>query len=118
MVANIGSAPSSIRHISIGYHCDLRLPNFRYIFKWFRYSIGWLWLRNQTVALNDFQAKIGGNIKIYPFLIQRNFMSPVEVSSYLDIGQSSSGVIYFEQQDSWGGFYPIVRSGCRLSPLG
>ena len=54
-VANRGSAASSIGNVSVGYHWHLQ----RFSFQWLRYSIGWFWLRNQSVSLTDFQAKIG-----------------------------------------------------------
>src|ERR1039458_5863991 len=63
-VANIGSAPSSIRSISVGYHWHLR----PFSMQWLSYRIGWFWLHDQVVALQDFQSTIGDNIKIYPFL--------------------------------------------------
>lgn len=66
-VSNIGSSPSSIASVSIGYHWHLR----PFSTQWLKYSAGWFWLRDQSVALDDFQVKIGGNIKVYPFLTQK-----------------------------------------------
>jgi hypothetical protein len=106
-VANIGSAASSIESVSVGYHWHLH----PFSFQWLLYSVGWFWLKNHAVALDDFQASIGGNIKVYPFLLQRNNLSPSEVSTFLQVGQSTNGVVYFEQADSWGGCFPSPRNG-------
>jgi hypothetical protein len=106
-VVNTGSAPSSIMNISIGYHWHIR----PFSLAWLRYSIGWFWLHNQAVALTDFQAKIGDSIKVFPFLTQANHLSPVDAETYLQPGQSTNGVVYFEQPDSWGGCFPSPHKG-------
>lgn len=105
-IANIGSAASSIQNVSVGYHWHLR-PFSR---QWLRYTLGWFWLRNQAVALADFQATIGGNIKVFPFLTQRGNLSPAKAATFLQAGQSTNGVVYFEQSDSWGGCFPSPRN--------
>lgn len=105
-VANIGSAASSINRISVGYHWHLR----PFSVSWLKNTVGWFWLTKQAVALEDFQANIGGNIKVYPFLTQRNFLSPANTGTYLEVGRSTNGVVYFEQPDSWGGCFPTAQS--------
>jgi len=50
-VTNVGSAPTSIEEVSIGYHWHVR-PLTR---SWFRYRLFWFWLHDHTVALSDFQ---------------------------------------------------------------
>jgi hypothetical protein len=50
-----------------------------------------------------------GDVKVYPYLTQRNFLSPAEPSLFLDVGQSTCGVAYFEQDDSWGAFFPAPQ---------
>ncbi len=106
-VANIGSAPSSIHRVTVGYHWHLR----PFSIQWLRYSVGWFWLPHQAPALADFQANIGGNLKVYPFLMQKNFLSSADPETYLEVGRSTNGVVYFEQTDSWGGCRPTVRDG-------
>lgn len=101
-IANVGSAPTSIENLSIGYHWHLR--PFSWI--WLRYRVFWSWLEHQAVALTDFQVKIGDNIKLYPFLFQRSIVSGGAAETYLEIGRSINGVAYFEQDESWGGFFP------------
>jgi hypothetical protein len=101
-IANVGSAPSSIAEIWVGYHWNL-IPFSRL---WLKYSVGWHWLKHQMVALDDFQAAIGGMVKVYPFLKQVNRLSPRNAETYLQVGQSTSGVVYFEQDKSWGGCSP------------
>lgn len=110
-IANSGSAASSIDEISVGYHWQV-IP---FTPVWFKYGVGWFWLRDQTAAIHDFQAKIGENIKFYPFLTQKSIYSPVHASTYLEPGQSENGVVYFEQSDSWGGCFPAVgKKGTRI----
>jgi len=104
-IANTGSAASSIVNISVGYHWHIQPLSIA----WFKYSIGWFWLHNQAAALTDFQAKIGDNIKVFPFLTQANHLAPVDAETYLQPGQSTNGVVYFEQSDSWGGCFPSPR---------
>jgi hypothetical protein len=106
-VANVGSAPTSIEGVSIGYHWHLR----PFSLNWLRYRVRWFWLHNQIAALEDFHVSIGDKIKVYPFLFQGNVMSPANAETYLGIGQSVHGVVYFEQADSWGGFFPTPRRG-------
>jgi hypothetical protein len=101
-VANVGSAPSSICNISVGYHWDLR----PFSIAWVKYRIGWFWLHDQAIALQDFQCEVGRRIKIFPFLTQMSSIAFVPSSTYLEIGKSTNGVVYFEQQDSWGGCFP------------
>lgn len=106
-VTNRGSAASSIGNISIGYHWHLR----PFSVAWLKYSIGWFWLHDQAVALTDFQAKIGDNTKVFPFLTQANHLAPLDAETYLQPGQSTNGVVYFEQSDSWGGCFPSPHNG-------
>lgn len=106
-IANIGSAASSIDNVVVGYHWHLRPLSFQ----WFRYSIGWFWLKNQATALADFQVAIGGSIKVYPFLMQRNNLLPGKAATFLQAGQSTNGMVYFEQTDSWGGCFPSPKNG-------
>lgn len=105
VVTNTGSAASSIVNISIGYHWHIR----PFSLAWLKYSVGWFWLHDQIAALTDFQAKIGENIKVFPFLTQTNQLAPVDAKIYLQPGQSTNGVVYFEQSDSWGGCFPSPR---------
>ncbi|WP_281804386.1 hypothetical protein [Methylocystis echinoides] len=106
-ISNIGFSPSSICDISIAYHWSLK----PFSLLWLRYSIGWFWLHRQSVSIHDFQVEIGENIKFYPFLTQRSVVSGKEQSTYLKVGQEINGVVYFEQEDSWGGCFPAVKGG-------
>lgn len=106
-VSNIGSAPSSIENVSVAYHWDILPGGVR----WLRYSIGWFWLHEQVIALQDFQAPIGDDIKVYPFLTQHSFLAGGSANTFLEVGQAANGVVYFEQPDSWGGCFPRCRNG-------
>lgn len=111
-IANVGSAASSIESVAVGYHCHLR----PFSWQWLRYTFGWHWLRYQTAAVHDFQASIGDNIKIYPFLVQSSILSGSSATTFLQPGQATNGVVYFEQSDSWGGLFPApTRKGARVN---
>ena len=110
-ISNVGSAATSIESIGVGYHANIRPLSIQ----WFRFRVGWLWLNDQIAAIHDFQAKIGENIKIYPFLVQASILSGKAADTFLVPGQSTNGVVYFEQSDSWGGFFPLVgKAGVRV----
>ncbi len=106
-VTNVGSASGSIVEVHVGYHWHLR----PFSFDWLRHTVGWFWLRDQTVVVEDFQASIGENLKVFPFLFQRSVLSGLSSDTFLQIGQSTNGVVYFEQSDSWGGCFPKVVDG-------
>ena len=88
-IRNVGSAASSIENISIGYH-------------WPGRSYSRVWIHNQCVALADFQFMFGENIKVYPFLTQVNNLLQERQETFLQVGQSTNGVVYFEQDDLLG----------------
>lgn len=104
-ISNVGSAASSIHNISVGYHWQIT----PFSWQWLRYRIGWFWLNEQAAALEEFQSKIGEQTKVYPFLIQVSATSHQSSETYLQIGKSTNGVVYFEQEDSWGGCFPVVE---------
>lgn len=106
-IVNVGSAPSSIMSIRVAYHWAL-LPFSKL---WFKYCIGWFWLEHQAVCLEDFQVAIGENTKFYPFLTQRSSTSGRSADTFLEVGKSTIGVVYFEQTDSWGGCFPVAFQG-------
>lgn len=106
-VANSGSAPSSVEEVHVGYHWHLK-PLSR---QWLKYRLGWFWLQHQAVALSDFRVGIGDHVKFYPFLFQRSTISGESSETYLQVGQYTKGVVYFEQNDSFGGCFPSPRNG-------
>ncbi|RKG37469.1 hypothetical protein [Acinetobacter rongchengensis] len=107
-IANIGSAPSSIHRIYIGYHHDID----RIGIDWLKYKIFWFWLEKETVISEDFRVDIGNNnIKVFPFLTQKNNLSPVKIDKFLEVGKSTNGIVYFEQEESWGTYFPFLNHG-------
>lgn len=106
-ISNVGSAPTSIDTVKLGYRWHLR----PWTLPWFRYRVLWFWLQNPAIVIEDFQVAIGENIKFYPFLLQRSTVSGEAADSYLRVGQSMNGVVYFEQPESWGGFFPSPKNG-------
>ncbi|NLH81033.1 MAG: hypothetical protein GX458_09370 [Phyllobacteriaceae bacterium] len=111
-IINAGSAPTDILNISIGYHWHISIlaPVL-----WFKYRIFWFYLTNQTISIEDFQSKIGENIKIYPYLVQRSILENNKVDTYILPGMAINGIVYFEQSASFGGCFPSRRSGyCKV----
>lgn len=108
-IANAGSAPTSIGKVRIGY----RWPLFPFESQWWTKTLFRHWIHHQTVALADFQAEVSsdGDIKIYPFLTQRSAVSGQSAKTYLEIGEMTNGVVYFEEPEAWGGCQPTVRNG-------
>lgn len=106
-IANTGSAASSVESVQVGYHWNL-LPFSK---DWWSYTIGWFWLKKLSVALEDFQVRIGDSLKVFPFLFQKTHLSQVTQDTYLEPGKSVLGVVYFEQAESWGGCQPLPRNG-------
>ncbi len=94
-IVNIGSAASDIKSVQIGYHNHT-----------IRHTFFWYWLKHSTNALEDFCVQVGDYIKVYPFLIQVGYLSPAQNNTFLEVGKSVTGISYFEQDESWGGFYP------------
>jgi len=97
-VKNIGSASSEINKVQVAYH------NYS-----FKYTYLWFWL-NPVISLRDFGHTIGDNLRMYPFLIQKSILLPRENVTYLKNGQSTRGIVYFEQAESYGGFYPRIKN--------
>jgi hypothetical protein len=64
------------------------------------------------VTMNDFRIDLGpNNVKVYPSLLQGNTSTGQNTDTYLDVGRSTNGVVYFEQDDSWGGCFPRIYRG-------
>jgi hypothetical protein len=103
-VTNTGSAPSSLCGIAVGY----RMPFRPLTVLWLRKRILRHWIKQPAVALADFQVDIGENKKVYPFLLQRSFFTG-EKDTYLEIGKQGIGVVYFEEEEAWGGYFPLSR---------
>jgi hypothetical protein len=106
-VSNIGSAPSSIQNVWIGYHWHIKPINWL----WFRYRILWYWIKKPINTMEDFQYNFGDRIKIYPSLLQGITTTKKAPVTYLEVGKSINGVVYFEQDDSWGGCFPTSNNG-------
>ena len=85
-VTNVGVSATSIDKIKVGYHWDipfwpLSMSNL------VRYRLGWFYLSDQIASLADFQAFIGDNIKVYPFLTQKGFASGESAETFLEPGR-------------------------------
>jgi hypothetical protein len=114
-IANVGSASASVENVAIAYRWHVRprwpWPPLKDVWLWVRYRIFWFWLHHQAVTLTNFQVAIGENIKFYPSLFQPNTITGTKPETFLEIGRSVNGVVYFEQDESWGGCFPSPRRG-------
>ena len=106
-VSNVGVSSTSITGVKVGYHWNISPLGLR---NWIRYRLGWFYLNKPTVALADFQASIGENIKVYPFLLQKSFTSGTTSETFLEPGRSTNGIVYFEQTESFGRCFPVSRN--------
>lgn len=105
-ITNIGNAPASIQSISVAYHWNITTLNLL----WVRYRLFWFWLTQQAVIMEDFSYSFGENVKIYPFLFQKSCLLPSASDNlYLKEGQNTNGVVYFEQDESYGGCFPYPK---------
>ena len=105
-ISNVGMSPTTIAEIKVGYHKYAFPQN---IVDFLRPWAKWFFIDQQIVSISDFQASIGENIKLYPFLIQISALSGESANTYLEPGRLTNGVIYFEQTESWGGYFPRSR---------
>lgn len=99
-ITNIGSAPSSIGTIRVGY----KSLGHNFFSKR-------IWLPEREIR-EDFQELLSDSShkKIYPFLKQKNYLIPNHnPEDFLEIGKSISGVSYFEQNESYGNFRPTIN---------
>lgn len=105
-IVNVGSADTTVAAIHVGYHPHMRALIWR---------VKRLWLRDQITALGDFRVTLGENVKVYPFLFQRNYLIPgPNDSTFVPVGGRAGGICYWEQPESWGGFFPVADSGGRV----
>jgi hypothetical protein len=61
--------------------------------------------------MDDFQHRIGDKIKVYPSLLQGSAILGNSPETFLEVGRSVVGVVYFEHGDSWGGCFPTPIAG-------
>ncbi|MEI9407509.1 hypothetical protein [Mesorhizobium salmacidum] len=109
-IANVGKSPASIDNVEIGYHWPISF--FRNPTLWFNNRFLRHWITYQTVSVSDFYHRIDDdNYKGYPFLTQRSVLTGETADTYLNVGQSTNGVVYFEQNDSFGACFPLAKNG-------
>ena len=106
-VANVGAAPVSIENVFLGYKWHLNKISIL----WFKYRLSWFWMKYSITSLEDFKYNFDEHIKIYPFLLQGSSTLMKNPQTYLQVGQSVNGVVYFEQKESWGGAFPSPKNG-------
>lgn len=103
-IVNVGNVPASIDNVEAAFHWHLR----PFSWTWIRYRLFWTWIRQPTVVLDSFKVSIGEQDKVYPLLLQNSHITHIPAETYLRVGQSVNGVIYFEGDDAWGGCFPAL----------
>lgn len=74
----------------------------------------------ETICCSDFTYKFQetGHVKVFPFLKQVNQLLPYQdVETYLPVGKSKNGIIYFEEKETYGNLYPIRNKDLRTTPI-
>ncbi len=99
-ITNVGSAPSSIGEIKLGY----LLSDFKP--KW-RTSRVWI---SETFSKSDFRVEFKNSeiVKAYPFLKQGTLYQP-SLDTYLEVGKTANGIVYFEQLEAFGSWMPRLN---------
>lgn len=97
-ITNVGSAPTDIKAIHVGYKSQSHFIPFR-----------WFWLKDLTVSKSDFVIKLGEDLKVFPFLLQSNQLTHNQTETYLLEGKKCNGIVYFEQDESWGKYLPKTQ---------
>lgn len=99
-ITNIGSAPSSIGEIKLGYLLSDLRPKWRTSRKWIP----------ETFSKSDFRVEFKDSdiIKAFPFLKQRSIYQ-TSIDTYLEVGKTANGIVYFEQREAFGSWMPRVN---------
>lgn len=100
-ITNIGNAPSSIGKIKLGYIKSDFTPRFFSKRNWIK----------EVIAKDDFSVSFGESdkMKVYPFLKQRNSSYQNDTDTYLPIGRTINGIVYFEQWEAYGSWIPRLN---------
>jgi hypothetical protein len=108
-ILNIGNAPSSIGRISLGYLLSDLRP------KW-RTSRNWI---PETFSKSDFRVEFKDSdiIKGFPFLKQYNVIINYHTDTYLEIGKSANGIVYFEESEAYGSWMPRLNKDLETTDL-
>ena len=100
-ITNIGNGPCHISKVTLGYKSDLSDDPHEY-----------RWLEHETPMLSDHFIPHGKQIRILPFLKQRNATMQNDTDTFLLPGAYTVGVVYFEQERSLGRDHPYINEGC------
>lgn len=108
-ITNIGYSASDIGDIQLVYQKSDRkrfLHKKQYV--------------KETICSSDFryEFKESGSTKVFPFLKQINQLIPNHnCETYLPVGNSKNGIIYFEEDEAYGNLYPIKNKDKTTSPI-
>jgi len=100
-ITNTGNAPCYISKVTLGYRSDRSDDPREY-----------RWLEHETPMLHDHFVAHGEQIRVLPFLKQRNTAIPNETDGLILPDAYKVGVVYFEQERSLGRDHPYIDEGC------
>lgn len=104
-VTNIGSASTSIDRVMVGYQANYKI----FTKFWLKYNIGKVWLRDPVISLSEYGLELeDGRKRVYPFLMQKSPLDNSEPKTFLRVGENQNGIVYFEQEEAFGGHFPFV----------
>lgn len=108
-ITNVGRYSSSVGKINLGYYksdFSKRIFSKR------------IWLK-ETICKDDFRFDFENSEMAIalPFLKQHNLTMINCYDTYLSVGKSVSGIVYFEQENSYGSYMPRVNKGDEFSKV-
>lgn len=57
-------------------------------------------------------------MKVFPFLRQVNQLLPHQnIETYLPVGKSKNGIVYFEENEAYGDLYPLRNKDKKTAPI-
>ena len=75
----------------------------------------WYWLESETTMIEEYKTPLGDKVKEYPYLKQAGLNSNQTTSSTIEPRDSTNGTVYFEQDESSGGFLPYMDEDFRVN---
>lgn len=115
-ITNKGKAASTFKEIKLGYvkRGKSKLNWIQYFFVKFygREFKKMMWINN-VIIKNSFGIPLPNNedSQFIPYLLQGNTDFYQKNDTYLEVGKISSGVVYFEQEESFGNYQPNIING-------
>jgi len=108
-ITNIGNAPASIGEITLGYlQNDLKTKK--------KTKRNWV---RESIAKSEFFYTFPNSdkVKVFPFLKQPTRLIDSQTDTYLEIGKTTNGIVYFEEKQAFGSFMPRLNDDLETTDL-